>query len=269
MDINAIREKLNKLRGNAPRNDLWKPEDNKDNHVRLLPLQGEEIPFIETYWHWNVGGKSALCPKYTHGDDCPICDLVSKMFDESDRTKDNTLRDSARSLRAKLRPYVPMIDRSDPELEPKWWPTSKSVYTEILTIIANPDYGDITTPDKGHDLVVTKLPPEPGRLYGMTKIVARPKETPLAPSQEEIDNILNAIPDSEDFVKTRPYQELKDMVESWLSSESDSSSSGDTSGSVGMDRYSSPAPTPTTTEAVEASSVEDLDDALASLMSDD
>ena len=266
MDIDAIREKLNRLRGQAPRNDLWKPEDNKDNHVRLLPLQGEEIPFIETYWHWNVGGKSALCPKYTHGDDCPICDLVSKMFDESDRTKDNTLRDSARSLRAKLRPYVPMIDRSDSELEPKWWPTSKSVYTEILTIIANPDYGDITATDKGHDLVVTKLPPEPGRLYGMTKIVARPKETPLASSQEEIDNILGAIPPSEDFVKTRPYQELKDMVESWLSSES--SESTNTNSSVGLEQYSQTT-TETASSPPEASSVEDLDDALASLMSDD
>lgn len=268
MDINAIRERLNKLRGQAQKSNTWRPEENKDNHVRILPLEGEDIPFKETYWHWNVGGKSALCPKYTHGDDCPICDLVSKMFDESDRTKDNALRDSARSLRAKLRPYIPIIDRTQDESEALWWPASKSVYTEILTIIANPDYGDITDLSSGHDLVVTKLPPEPGRMYGMTKIVARPKQTPLAESQEKMDEILNSLPPSDDFMSAKPYQELKEMVENWLSSEGEKT----TDDSVGTDHFSSNNSNVSEEIDLEnsiATPTEDIDDALASLMSDD
>lgn len=264
MDIDAIREKLNKLRGQATRSNTWRPEDNKDNHIRILPLAGEDIPFKETYWHWNVGGKSALCPKYTHGDDCPICDLVSKMFDESDRTKDNALRDSARSLRAKLRPYVPIIDRSNEEQGPQWWPTSKSVYTEILTIIANPDFGDITNVTNGHDLVVTKLQPEPGRMYGMTKIMARPKETPLSETQSGVEDILNAIPPTDEFMGARPYQELKEIVENWLSSENEET----TDDSVGKDHFSSNENI-NLDESTITTSAEDLDDALASLMSDD
>ena len=120
MNIDAIRAKLQKLQNNAPAadNNFWRPDEGAEHHIRILPISGEEIPFKETYWHWNVGGKSAICPKYTNGDNCPICELVSELYDEADRTKDASLRKQASDLRAKIRPYIPIVDRSDGDLIP-------------------------------------------------------------------------------------------------------------------------------------------------------
>ena len=263
MNINAIRAKLQKLQSNAPGdNSFWRPDEGTDHHVRILPISGEEIPFRETYWHWNVGGKSALCPKYTHGDDCPICELVSKMYDESDRTKDAGLRSQASSLRAKIRPYIPIVDRADSELTPKWWPTNKTVYTEVLTIIANPDYGDITNVKAGHDMIVTKHPAEPGRMYGMTKIVPRPKQTALASSKEDTENILNSVPSSDDFMKAKSYADLKEMIDNWIN-DTNTVDASKIDNSVGVEQYTSKNDS---TEKVATSDISDLDTALEDLM---
>jgi len=56
------------------------------------------------------------------------------------------------------RVYVPVLERSNMESEPKFWGVSRTNYQDILNTIADPDYGDVIHPFDGRDLTVTKIP---------------------------------------------------------------------------------------------------------------
>ena len=112
-------------------------------------------------------------------------------------------------------------------------------------------------------MVVSKLAPEPGNKWGKTRIVARPKQTPLASSKEEIDNILNSVPSSDSFTKTRTYEDLKSMVDNWIN-DTNKVDESKLDNSVGVQQYS--APESKSVEKVTPSDMSDLDTALEDLM---
>ncbi|MAP03164.1 MAG: hypothetical protein CMF85_05080 [Candidatus Marinimicrobia bacterium] len=52
-----------------------------------------------------------------------------------------------RSLMPKMRTFVPVIVRGEEAEGVKFWGFGKEVYQELLGVIADPDYGDITDPE--------------------------------------------------------------------------------------------------------------------------
>ena len=57
----------------------------------------------------------------------------------------------------------------------KFWGFGKTVYQELLSIIADPDYGDISDSTTGRDIVVERqTPAEAGNQYGKTTIRVKP-----------------------------------------------------------------------------------------------
>ena len=63
MDINAIKKRLNQLQStNTRTSNLWKPQPGKQQ-VRIVPYKfNPDTPFIELFFHYNLGGKNYLSP---------------------------------------------------------------------------------------------------------------------------------------------------------------------------------------------------------------
>ena len=212
IDLNAIRAKLNNLQSQTTRtNNLWKPEPGK-NQVRIVPYQfNKDNPFIELYFHYDLGKKNYLSP-VTFGESDPVVEFAEKLK-SSGNSDDWKL---GKKMEPKMRCYLPVIVRGQESEGVKFWGFGKTVYQELLTFIADPDYGDITDLTGGRDVVVTFTPAEGAERFPKTTIMVKPNQTPATEDKNVAEKIMNGQQDIHDIYKKVDYDTLKGALQTWL-----------------------------------------------------
>ena len=82
LNLDAMKAKLDKLngKGEGGKKNFWRPEDGESN-IRIVSTPDGD-PFKERHFHYNVGTSGFLCPKRNFGDDCPVCNFASKLWNE-------------------------------------------------------------------------------------------------------------------------------------------------------------------------------------------
>jgi hypothetical protein len=215
IDLEAIRRKLNNLQTQTGRQDnLWKPEPGK-NQVRIVPYQhNKENPFIEMYFHYDLGKKNYLSP-VTYGEADPVEEFAQKLRNTG-KSDDFKL---ARKLTPKMRCYVPVIVRGQESEGVKFWGFGKQVYTELLGFIADPDYGDITDVKAGRDIVVEFTPAEGAGQYPKTAIRVKPNQTAATTDSNVATKIVEGQKDIYEIFRKNSYDDLKNVLEEWLNPE--------------------------------------------------
>lgn len=191
LDIGKLAERLSQLNsnsggGNNSSMDFITINDGR-NVIRVLPPADNMDSFAEEVWvHYGVGkteenkkGTMVVCPK-THGEDkpCPVCELSSQLKQLS-KKKDDAQDKQARSYYRKKRVYYNAINRAEDlsifekrEEDGKevWYNTESGekespvkvlgtgigVYKDIISLIIDPEYGDVTDAEEGLDLIITK-----------------------------------------------------------------------------------------------------------------
>ena len=225
INLDAIKAKLNKLQTQTTRqNNLWKPEPGKQQ-IRIVPYQyNKENPFQELYFHYDLGKKNFLSP-ITHGNPDPVVEFAEKLKSSgnSDEWK------LGKKLEPKMRCYVPIIVRGKESEGVKFWGFGKTVYTELLGFIADPDYGDLTDPMNGRDIVIEFTPAENGA-FPKTVLRIKPNTTPLTADRNIAEKIAQQQPNLSEIFKEPTYDELTQALEQWLNpSEDDANTSVSTS----------------------------------------
>ena len=213
INLDAIRGRLNKLQNTQRKTvELWKPAPGK-HQIRLVPYKfNKENPFIELYFHYNINNKTYLSPM-SFGRPDPIVEFSDKLK----RMGDKEDWKAAKKMEPKLRTFVPVLVRGEEGEGVRFWGFGKTVYQEILGYIADPDYGDITDPSSGRDIVVEVVSAEDsGTSYPVTTIRVKPKETPLTESTEDTEKFLNNQVEITDLYQELTYAELKSVLEGWL-----------------------------------------------------
>lgn len=218
MDISKLADKLAKL--NKPVNefaDIWFKPTEEEQRIRLVPYPHQNDPFIEVYFHYNVGNtKSLVCPQQMEGRPCPICDLA-----ESFRVKggdDNY--ELYKAYKPKMRTYVPVVVRGKEEEGVKLWGFGVNIYKELGGYIIDPDWGNIADPTEGYDLSVRMIPVgKPGNdtRYPKTVMKIKPKKTPLGKGVD-IDEIPNFLENG--LFQIKEHEEILDILRS-LSNDED------------------------------------------------
>ena len=84
----------------------------------------------------------------------------------------------------------------------------------------NPDYGDITDPEEGTDLVINYGKP-PGAQFPQTNITPRRRTSPLAKTTEQSAAWLDTIPDTATLFDRKTPQEVQEMLDEFLLGEED------------------------------------------------
>ena len=217
MDLNAIRKRLNQLQTTNNRtSSLWKPQPGK-TQIRVVPYEfNKDNPFIELFFHYNLNNRSYLSP-ISFGRPDPIEEFAQKLKGSGSK-EDYQL---SRKLEAKMRTFAPVIVRGEEKQGVKFWGFGKTVYQELLSIIADPDYGDITDPVNGRDVVVEFISAEEtGASYPKTNIRVKPNQTPISDEPEVIE-LVKTQQDIKEIYQELSYDDLTDVLNEWLNPSED------------------------------------------------
>jgi hypothetical protein len=223
IDLKKMRQKLADLHnkgGNSGGAKFWKPSEG-ENVIRILPSPDGD-PFKHFHFHYNVGEKAGfLCPKKNFGDDCPVCDFVSKLYNDGD----DESRQLARKLVAKSRFFSPVLVRGEEAEGVKVWGYSKTVYENLLQLVLNPDYGDITDAHNGTDLVLT-YGKAPGAMFPSTNITARRKTSALVPDADQMSELLDNEVDFDKLFEVKSKDDVSAILDKFLLGEDGDDSDG-------------------------------------------
>ena len=211
LNLDAIKAKLNQLNNTDNRKqNLWKPEPGKTK-VRIVPyVHRKENPFIELYFHYDIAKRSMLSP-ISFGNPDPIVEFADKLKNTGD--KEDWL--AGRKIEPKMRTYVPVIVRGKESEGVKFWGFGKTIYTELLSIISDPDYGDITDLMSGRDIDVEFTPAEAAGQYPKTAIRVKPNVTP-ATEEKDVAQKITSQPKITDIFPEPTYEELENALKEWM-----------------------------------------------------
>jgi hypothetical protein len=216
LNLDAIKAKLNQLnKTDDRRNNLWKPEAGPKTRVRIVPyVHRKDNPFLELYFHYDIAKRSMLSP-ISFGNADPVVEFAEKLKKTGD--KDEWLM--GRKIEPKMRTYVPVIVRGKEAEGVKFWGFGKTIYTELLSIVSDPDYGDITDLMNGRDIDVEFIPAEGGG-FPKTTIRVKPNTTPATEDKLIAEKIMNQ-PIITDIFPEPTYDELETALKEWMNPEDD------------------------------------------------
>jgi len=214
LNLDAIKAKLNQLnKTDDKKQNIWKPEEGK-TRIRIVPyVHRKDNPFLELYFHYDIAKRSMLSP-ITFGNADPIVEFAEKLKKTGD--KDEWIM--GRKIEPKMRTYVPVIVRGRENEGVKFWGFGKQIYTELLSICSDEDYGDITDLMSGRDIDVEFTPAVTKGEFPKTSIRVKPNAQPATEDKAIAEKILNQ-PVITDIYPEPTYEELEKALAEWMNPE--------------------------------------------------
>ena len=187
--------------------------------IRIVPYEfNKDNPFIELFFHYNLNNRSYLSP-ISFGRPDPIEEFAQKLKGSGNK-EDYQL---SKKLEAKMRTFAPVIVRGEESQGVKFWGFGKTVYQELLSIIADPDYGDITDPVNGRDVVVEFISAEEsGASFPKTNIRVKPNQTPISDEPSVLEKVKTSQKDITEIYQEQSYEDLTNVLNEWLNPSEDS-----------------------------------------------
>ena len=218
IDLAKMKAKRDALenRGNG-NSAFWRPEDGEQT-IRLVPTSDGD-PFKEYWFHYNLGKNPGfLSPKKNFGEEDPLNDFVRQLYNEG---TDESVK-MAKNLSARQRFFSPVIVRGEEDKGVRLWGYGKTAYKELLNLVLNPEYGDITDVNEGTDLVINYGKPA-GAQFPQTTITPRRRPSPLSKNEDEISGMLDSIPSFKDTFEParKTASEIQAMLDEFLLGEED------------------------------------------------
>ena len=122
-----------------------------------------------------------------------------------------------------MRTFAPVIVRGEESQGVKFWGFGKTVYQELLSIIADPDYGDITDSVNGRDVVVEFISAEEsGASFPKTNIRVKPNQTPISDEPSVLEKVKTSQKDITEIYQEQSYEDLTNVLNEWLNPSEDS-----------------------------------------------
>lgn len=209
LDIKTIQAKKEDLDQRMSRGGdwtFWTPSDGR-NVVRVMPPKGKAKMFFEEVpMHFSLGpsGKAA-CTCLSHFDeDCPVCEVVNKWK----KSKSEEDQKRAQDMSKKTRVYMNIVDRSDDEEKIQVASVGVMILSEILNIIVDPDYGDITDFEEGFDITITRS----GKGRNTDYKVMPKRSQSVAVKKMDADELDEALPDLTAIAQQKSYDEVNRLM---------------------------------------------------------
>ena len=194
---------------------FWRPEEGEQT-IRVLPPSDGD-PFKEYWFHYNLGKNPGfLSPKKNFGESDPLDDFIRQLY--KDGSEESVKM--AKNLSSRQRFFSAVIVRGEEDKGPRLWGFGKMAYKELLNLVLNPDYGDITDVAEGTDLVINYGKP-PGAQFPQTAITPRRRPSALSESEGEVRSWLDAIPDFDDTFERKTPEQVQTMLDEFLLDASD------------------------------------------------
>jgi len=212
IDIKKMKAKLVALQNKGSSSNMWRPEEGKTYSLRVVATPDGD-PFKEHWFHYEISKGSISCPKKNHGEDCAICNFASKLYKE-DTEESNKM---AKKFLARQRFFSPVVVRGEEKEGVRVWGYGKTVYQDLINLVLNPDYGDITDPETGTDISI-KSEKNAGQQFPMTKLTPARKTSKLCNgTPDECRELLDSVPDFKDYFEYKSPQDVARLLDEHLS----------------------------------------------------
>jgi hypothetical protein len=224
INIEAMRAKLEASKHGAKKGDntKWKPQQG-DQTIRIVPTADGD-PFKEFHFHYNVGkNPGILCPKKNHGEDCPICNFASALWKEGVEKNEDDLKREAKKLFVRKRYFSPIMVRGEEDKGVRIWAYGKTAYENLLGLVLDPDYGDITDPQSGTDIVLNYTVPGTPGSFPKTQLKPRRRPSPLCDDEvADCQALLDSVPEISKIFERKTSDEVQAILDDFLSTDSSS-----------------------------------------------
>ena len=216
INLDAIKSRLQQMQksansGGGVSDHLWKPPVGK-SQVRIVPYAfDKDNPFIEMYFHYEIGKRTMVSPT-SFGRPDPIVEFAEKLK-RSGNKDDFKL---GKKIEPKFRCFAPVIVRGEEEKGVKFWSFGKQIYQELLGVITDPDYGDITDLMNGRDLTVEHIAAEKEGAFPSYTVRVKPNTTPATTDKEVAGMIVNGQKNITELYTELSYEEMTQALEKWL-----------------------------------------------------
>ena len=221
INLDKMRAKLAALQSKGGNNNFWKPQDG-EQMIRIVPTADGD-PFKDYWFHYNLGKNNGfLSPKKNFGENDPLDDFIRNLFNEG---TDDSIK-MAKNLMARQRFFAPVLVRGEEDKGVRIWGFGKMAYQQLLELVLNPDYGDITDTEEGTDLTI-KYGKPPGAAFPQTTITPRRRTSALCDEavggSEKCAELLESIPDFDGLFANskKNYEEVQAMLDEFLLGDSD------------------------------------------------
>jgi len=216
INLDKMRERKAALegKGGGNRDTFWRPQDG-EQCIRIVPTADGD-PFKDFWFHYNVGNNPGfLSPKRNFGEEDPLNDFVRKLFNEG--TEESIKM--AKSLMARQRFFSPVLVRGEEDRGVRIWGYGKQVYEQLLNLVLNPEYGDITDTETGTDLVLHYGKP-PGASFPQTKLTPRRRSSVLCDDavggDDRCAELLESIPEFDTLFERKTPEEVGALLDAYL-----------------------------------------------------
>ena len=198
---------------------LWKPEEGQQT-IRIIPYKFDpDNTIIELKFYYKFAGtnKTFLAP-CTFGKPDPILEAVETLR-SGGSDADKKL---AKEFSPVTRYYVPIIVRGQEEKGVKFWGFGVQTWTQLVKLVTNPKWGDITSLIEGNDLdiefhKVGNKKNAKGEAFPETTVIPCPQKTPaVSQSRRDLMKKLDEQTDILTIFPLKSYEELKSIMESYL-----------------------------------------------------
>jgi hypothetical protein len=227
INLDAIKAKLQAMQqsgnggGNRANDHIWKPPVGK-SQVRIVPYAFDKNnPFIELYFHYEIGKRTMVSPT-SFGRPDPVVEFAEKLKKSGD--KDDWKL--GKKIEPKFRVYAPVVVRGAEHEGVKFWSFGKQIYTELLSVIADPDYGDITDLMNGRDITVEHIAPEKEGAFPSFTVRVKPNTTPATTDKEIAEAIVSGQKNISELFTEPTYEEMTEVLGKWLDPSSDADAQG-------------------------------------------
>lgn len=201
VDVNKYLEAADEAEKRRPRGarDWWTAKEGR-NQIRIASdPASQEVGFRDAGVHF-IDKRPYFCPNITLGEQCPVCEYVDQLY-KAGSEEDVTL---AKSLKAQSRYYYNVIDRDDLTKGVQVFGAPPTVQDQIRDCFR--EYGDITDPKEGNDLVITKDSKKaPALMY-------RVQVDPRGASRVGLSGWEEQLFDLEDYVSPMEYDDLAKVL---------------------------------------------------------
>lgn len=214
INMEKMEQKLKNLQGNGSKKSaFWRPQDG-EQVIRIVPTEDGD-PFKEYWFHYNLGNNPGfLSPKKNFGEDCPLDSYVRDLYRQGDEESIKM----AKSLSARQRFFSPVVVRGEEDQGVRIWGFGKMAYQELLNLVLNPDYGDITDTDEGTDLVIKYGKPA-GAQFPQTSITPRRKTSKLFEEDEKVKEALTGVPEFDSVFERKTSSDVQTMLDEFIASQ--------------------------------------------------
>ena len=114
---------------------MWRPQEGETYNLRIVSFPNNDgNPFKERWFYYGIGNNPGLLTPNQFGKPDPIQELINKLRDEG--TKE--AYEMAKKLYPKMRTYAAVVVRGEERQGVRFWGFGKTVYQELLSIIADP-----------------------------------------------------------------------------------------------------------------------------------